>query len=114
MPASTSLVCTASLESMEGRKAWVVAEVMDRPGGVLYASGRALFVIPKDKVGGPAACHEPGKLGMCGWIRNPIIVALGMQMLPPSKASKGAAFAASQENGDTETETEVERLSIAT
>lgn len=138
MPASTSLVCTASLESLEGRKAWVVAEVMDRPGGVLYASGRALFVIPKDKVGGHAACQlmchshklNAAYVSIAGFIGVPMatsgtscglvyygiwfIMALGMQMLPPSKASEGAAFAASQENGGTETETELERLSIAT
>ncbi len=83
MPASTSLLCTASLQSLEGRKAWVLAEVLDRPGGTLYATGKALFVIPKDK------------------------------MLPASKASEGEAFAnGSAEAGIPETETEVERLSL--
>ncbi len=87
VPASTSLVCTASLESMDGRKAWVTAEVVNRPGGSLYATGRALFVIPKDK------------------------------MLPPSKASEAAAFAngaaaAGPAAAVPETETEVERLSL--
>ena len=85
VPASTSLICTASLQSLEGRKAWVLAEVLDRPGGTLYATGKALFVIPKDK------------------------------MLPPSKASESAAFAdagADQTGAVPETETEVERLSL--
>ncbi len=84
MPASTSLICTASLQSLEGRKAWVLAEVLDRPGGTLYATGKALFVIPKDK------------------------------MLPPSKASENAAFAEAdaQAGAVPETETEVERLSL--
>ena len=50
LPAATSLICSASLQSLEGRKAWVTAEVLDRPGGVLYATGKALFVIPKDQV----------------------------------------------------------------
>jgi hypothetical protein len=50
VPAATSLVCTASLQSLDGRKAWVLAEVLDQPGGMLYATGKALFVIPKDKV----------------------------------------------------------------
>ncbi len=47
MPASTSLICTASLDSLDGRKAWVSAQVLDKPGGILYAIGKALFVIPK-------------------------------------------------------------------
>ncbi len=47
VPASTSLICTASLDSLDGRKAWVSAQVLDRPGGTLYATGKALFVIPK-------------------------------------------------------------------
>lgn len=47
VPASTSLICTASLDSLNGRKAWVSAQVLDRPGGTLYATGKALFVIPK-------------------------------------------------------------------
>lgn len=47
MPASADVVCSARLESVEGRKIWVVAEVADRPGGTVYASGRALYVTPK-------------------------------------------------------------------
>jgi hypothetical protein len=74
------------LQSINGRKAWVLAEVLDRPGGTLYAIGKALFVIPKDR------------------------------MLPPSKASETAVFANSGTNHSTaavpETETEVERLDI--
>lgn len=49
VPASTSLICTASLDSLDGRKAWVSAQVLDKPGGTLYATGKALFVIPKVK-----------------------------------------------------------------
>ncbi len=51
VPASTSLICTASLDSFDGRKAWVSAQVLDQPGGTLYATGKALFVIPKVKAG---------------------------------------------------------------
>ena len=47
VPASTSLICTASLDSLDGRKAWVSAQVLDKPSGTLYATGKALFVIPK-------------------------------------------------------------------
>ena len=54
MPASTSLICTASLDSLDGRKAWVSAQVLDKPGGTLYATGKALFVIPK--VNHPSSC----------------------------------------------------------
>lgn len=61
----------------------MLAEVLDRPGGTLYATGKALFVIPKDK------------------------------MLPASKASESEAFAnGSAEAAIPETETEVERLSL--
>ena len=47
MPASADVVCTARLESVEGRKIWTCAEVADRPGGTVYATGRALYVTPK-------------------------------------------------------------------
>ena len=56
VPASTSLICTASLDSLDGRKAWVSAQVLDKPSGTLYATGKALFVIPKvSKVAMPAS-----------------------------------------------------------
>jgi hypothetical protein len=47
VPAGTTVVCTTSLESIEGRKGWVRAELRDCPDGELYASARALFVVPK-------------------------------------------------------------------
>ena len=47
VPANSSVVCTTALESVDGRKTWVTAELRDRPDGVLYASARALFVIPR-------------------------------------------------------------------
>lgn len=47
IPASSHIICTASLDSIEGRKTWVRATVKDRPDGVEYAAGKALFVIPK-------------------------------------------------------------------
>jgi len=47
LPAGTTVVCTTSLESVEGRKAWVTAELRDRPGGQLYSSARALYVVAK-------------------------------------------------------------------
>ena len=47
IPASSHIICTASLDSIEGRKTWVRATVRDRPDGVEYAAGKALFVIPK-------------------------------------------------------------------
>lgn len=36
-------------------QAWISAEVMDQPGGVVYASGRALYVTPRQYVEGQAA-----------------------------------------------------------
>ncbi|DBA95108.1 TPA: hypothetical protein ACH3X1_002620 [Trebouxia sp. C0004] len=47
IPAGSHIICTASLDSIEGRKTWVRATVKDRPDGVEYAAGEALFVIPK-------------------------------------------------------------------
>lgn len=47
IPASSHIICTASLDSIEGRKTWVRAAVRDRPDGIEYAAGKALFVIPK-------------------------------------------------------------------
>jgi len=47
LPAGTTVVCTTSLESVAGRKAWVTAELRDRPGGELYSSARALYVVAK-------------------------------------------------------------------
>ena len=47
IPAGSHIICTASLDSIEGRKTWVRATVKDRPDGVEYAAGKALFVIPK-------------------------------------------------------------------
>lgn len=47
IPAGSHIVCTASLDSIEGRKTWVRATVKDRPDGLEYAAGKALFVIPK-------------------------------------------------------------------
>ena len=47
IPAGSHIICTASLDSIEGRKTWVRATVKDRPDGLEYAAGKALFVIPK-------------------------------------------------------------------
>lgn len=49
IPASGDVVCMARLEKVEGRKAWIVAEVASRPGGTVYASGRALYVTPRKR-----------------------------------------------------------------
>ena len=57
VPASTSLICTASLDSLDGRKAWVSAQVLDKPGGTLYATGKALFVIPKVSMSACSIIH---------------------------------------------------------
>lgn len=63
VPASTSLICTASLDSLDGRKAWVSAQVLDKPSGTLYATGKALFVIPK--VSKEAMQHLQAFRNMC-------------------------------------------------
>lgn len=38
-------------------QAWISAEVMDRPGGIVYASGRALYVTPRQYVEDAAAAQ---------------------------------------------------------
>ncbi|KAK9834981.1 hypothetical protein WJX81_001794 [Elliptochloris bilobata] len=60
LPAGGHVLCHASLESTEGRKAWVRAEVLPHPGGAPYALGRALFVIPRDKVAPASAAAGDG------------------------------------------------------
>ena len=47
VPAGSTVVCTTSLESVDGRKMWVGAQLCDRLDGELYASARALFVVPR-------------------------------------------------------------------
>ena len=41
------LLCETRVESMEGRKLWMKATVRDSPGGKVYATARALFVVPR-------------------------------------------------------------------
>mmetsp|Transcript_8513 Transcript_8513/g.25543 ORF Transcript_8513/g.25543 Transcript_8513/m.25543 type:complete len:229 (-) Transcript_8513:627-1313(-) len=54
LPAPSSVVCTARVLSVEGRKIWLAAEVLDRPGGTLFAQGKALFLTMK-----PARAADP-------------------------------------------------------
>lgn len=48
------VVCTAELVEVDGRKVWMKATVVDSKSRIVYASGKALFVTPKIKVGFPA------------------------------------------------------------
>ena len=41
------LLCETELESIEGRKLWMRATVRDCPDGKVYATARALFVVPR-------------------------------------------------------------------
>ena len=128
MPASTSLMCTASLDSLDGRKAWVSAQVLDRPGGTLYATAKALFVIPKVSTVQLLRCCKHQAL-RCKTQRaffisshlsaapllEKLICMVQDKMLPPSKHSESAAFSAQQpSDSGPETETEIERLDIQT
>lgn len=63
VPSSSNVVCTTSLESVDGRKVWVRAELRDRPGGVLYSSARALFVIPRQIPAPEVAPSEAASTG---------------------------------------------------
>ena len=47
IPAGAVVLCTAQLESIEGRKMWFKATMSDGPEGKVYATARALFVSPK-------------------------------------------------------------------
>ena len=49
------MLCTAALESVEGRKGWVTAELRDRLGGELLCSARALFILAKKPAPQPDA-----------------------------------------------------------
>jgi hypothetical protein len=41
------VLCTAQVDSLEGRKIWVAANLTDPSQETVYASSRALFVKPK-------------------------------------------------------------------
>eukprot|EP00873_Tetraselmis_striata_P045137 jgi/Tetstr1/465401/TSEL_010085.t1 len=47
LKANTMVVCSTALESEEGRKVWMTANVVDSKTKQVYASGRALFVTPR-------------------------------------------------------------------
>jgi len=47
IPAGATVLCSAELESLEGRKMWFKATMTDGPEGKVYATARALFVSPK-------------------------------------------------------------------
>lgn len=61
VPAGTDVCCIATVEKVEGRKIWTMAELRDSPGGKLFATGRALYVTARQPAenGGavPAAAH---------------------------------------------------------
>lgn len=50
LPAESTIICTARVESCEGRKIWVTADITDPSRQTVYASSRALFVKPKAPV----------------------------------------------------------------
>eukprot|EP00891_Asterochloris_glomerata_P007240 jgi/Astpho2/7240/Aster-01548 len=47
--AGSTILCTCSVESMEGRKVWMQATISDGPTGKIYAKARALFVAPSSQ-----------------------------------------------------------------
>lgn len=58
LPVNTVVICTASIESTERRKIWARADMLDQPGGKVYAEGRALYVTAKQPE--PEAAGEGG------------------------------------------------------
>lgn len=44
MPVPSMVCCTASIQSLDGRKAWLSAVLCDEPGGTVYATGKALYL----------------------------------------------------------------------
>lgn len=61
--AQSAVLCTAEVESLEGRKLWMKATVRDGPEGTVFASARALFVSPKPREPSqdPAAAAQPAQ-----------------------------------------------------
>ncbi|KAF6264405.1 HotDog domain-containing protein [Scenedesmus sp. NREL 46B-D3] len=65
LPAESTVLCTARVDSCEGRKIWVAADLTDPSQETVYASSRALFVKPKAPVptlapaGAEAATNGP-------------------------------------------------------
>ena len=104
LPAGVHVLCAARLESTEGRKAWVRAEVLPRPGGAPYAVGRALFVIPRDKVA--PACAVPAENGVAA-------AGDGGSAAGGGGAGAGHGVKGGAVPGVPETECELERLSLS-
>ena len=44
--AGSIVLCTAEVESIQGRKLWMKSTLTDGPSGKVYATARALFVAP--------------------------------------------------------------------
>lgn len=44
--AGSTVLCTAEVESIDGRKLWMKSTLMDGSTGKVYATARALFVAP--------------------------------------------------------------------
>ena len=44
--AGATILCTAEVETVNGRKVWMKSTVSDGPSGKVYATARALFVAP--------------------------------------------------------------------
>ena len=44
--AGSTILCTAEVESMEGRKLWMKSTIKEGASGKVYATARALFVAP--------------------------------------------------------------------
>jgi hypothetical protein len=53
LPAESTIICDAEVESMEGRKIWLTARLTGPTGDTVYAASRALFVKPKQAVSLP-------------------------------------------------------------
>jgi acyl-coenzyme A thioesterase PaaI-like protein len=49
LPVDMVVCCTAKVMSIEGRKIWVSAEMLDKPGGLVFATGKALYVTPRQQ-----------------------------------------------------------------
>lgn len=60
LPVDVEVICTASLEEVQGRKIWVRAVMRDRPGGAPYAEGKALYISTRSAGGGDAQVAQAG------------------------------------------------------
>eukprot|EP00775_Hariotina_reticulata_P012077 gene12077-12217_t len=62
LPAQSTVVCTATVEKVEGRKIWVAARLTDPSQQTLYAASRALFIKPREVIANGLVVNKAGNV----------------------------------------------------